>query len=289
MGIKFCDEHEIKSKVVDLIHSLIINIKEKNINNVYDIFRNVYNGLEYPIDEELRSLYLRQKSEIGLLKNNFLLENTDTHIGVDFPSWFNFSDKKDKIMVVGIDPFRDDRFKNGISIGSPFGIHDTHYDILHKVKKKDVYWEFIAGLTEKFSVYVTDTFKVYFRENGNANHRSYNCIRFTNPAVPRWQDEIHQRIFAEEVKIINPKAIITLGIHPVRWFTGCKKENFAQLNQLILKDERLMNNGIPVLPFIHLSGRSTNQAMKLYGVNKENKLGSKYVSIIEDCLNKIIH
>lgn len=282
MEIQFCNPGALQQEIVHLIQSLILPIEEEKINKIYEIFRERFNGKDYPADPAIVSYYYRPKCDLELLKN-FGIENIDEFIGVDFPSWFNFDNSKPKLMVVGIDPLRSgEDFREMISIGSPFGIQDTHYDLIRGKGKNSLYWELISKLAQTYSVYVTDTFKVYFKEQGG-NKRSYDCKRFTNPPASTWQEEIHQKIFAEEVRIVKPDAIISLGTHPVRWFTSCKKENFETLKQMMeKKDNHLMHNNIPVLPFIHLSGQAKGQAMQLYGVSKEIELPNKYVSVIND-------
>lgn len=282
MEIRFCNPEALQQEIVHLIQSLILPIEEEKIKKIYQVFRARFNGKDYPTDAEIVLYYMRPSSDVVLLQN-FGLENTDEFIGIDFPSWFNFDNSKSKLMVVGIDPLRSEEFlRNKISIGSPFGIQDTQYDLIKGKGKSSLYWELISTLAQTYSVYVTDTFKVYFKEQGG-NKRSYDCKRFTNPPASTWQEEIHQKIFAEEVRIVKPDAIITLGTHPVRWFTSCKKENFEKLKQMMeKKDAHLMHTNIPVLPFMHLSGQAKGQAMQLYGVSKEIELPNKYVSVIND-------
>lgn len=275
MHIEFCNPHPIENAIVKLIQSYIFQANDEEIKKIYGILKNRYDGKCYPEDS---SPYWRPKSDIGLL-STFAIFPEDENIGIDFPSWFNFKEGNKRIMVVGIDPFRKDEVgKDKISIGSPYGIHDTVGD-----NTEDLYWLFVSGLAKNNSVYVTDTFKVYFKEGTGKKRRSYSCKRFTNPPSEHWQDEIHQKIFAEEIALIKPDLIVTLGKIPVRWFTSCKTENFIVLKQLFeQRNDKLFHNGIPIIPLIHLSGLAIPRAKKLYELDKANDLPGKYVSIVED-------
>lgn len=273
--LDFCNDHPRKEAILTIVSSLIIKTNKEDVRATYEVFKQTFIDHKYPGELTLQNLYWRQRSEVALL-SNFAIHNTDTHIGVDIPSWFNFTEDKPRIMIVGIDPLRSgDNSRDMISIGTPYGLHEG---------KPNVYHSLVSQLAGKFSIYLTDTFKVFFREKGDENKNSYRCNRFTNPESKTWQEEIHQRIFAEEVKAIDPLAIITLGKKPVQWFTECKNESFETLKRMMeRKDERLTYNGIPVLPFIHLSGRGRTQATKLYGVTSKD-LAASYVCAIHDWL-----
>jgi uracil-DNA glycosylase len=290
MGVEFCNDVNLESSIVEMLHSLVIDIEKSSIEKIYKCFRDIYNGRLSYEDSTFLSLIRIPKTERSILKN-FYLTDEDTHIGIDFPTWFNYSDSKPKLMLVGIDPLRKmdplpnkDVFRDIISIGTPYDIHRLKE--LNLSDGHNLYWNLISKLAENYSIYVTDTFKVFFLKNGNVAHRSYNYKPFTNPTAATWQDEIHQRIFEEEVNIIKPSAIVTLGAHPVRWFTSCKKETFADLKEMVNnKDSRLLRGTVPVLPFVHLSGMARNEAKNLYEVDSIGDLPDKYASIVRNYLS----
>ena len=230
MNVEYCNSHPIQEKLINLISRHILTVPQTEIAGVYDIFRNRYQGKDYPEDPQKIQLYFKALSALPLL-SNFAIRSTDRYIGLDFPSWFNFTEEKPRVMVVGIDPFRQGNiFEDHISVGSPYALHEKPEE--KEPKNRKPYRELINQLAQKYAVYVTDTFKVYFCENGDHSRNSYKCPRFTNPVAAHWTEEIHQKIFAEEVEIVKPHLIVTLGAHPVRWFSPCKKEPFSDLKAM---------------------------------------------------------
>ena len=105
MEVQFCNDHLIKADIIQMIHSLIFSLPEKDIDRIYKMFGEVYNGGRKFINEEYKSAIFFDTSKRHLLKI-YSLQETDTHMGIDFPTWFNFSDEKPKILLVGIDPLR---------------------------------------------------------------------------------------------------------------------------------------------------------------------------------------
>jgi ribosomal protein L24E len=286
MRIEFCNEAPIQDKVIDMVQRLILLSSKEEIKAIYDILRKRYNGEEYPTDAEKAKSYFKDHSALALLKNFYIPERS-LFIGVDLPSWFNFQLKIPRVMVVGVDPLRNgEKFKDAISIGSPYGIHDDHCKVLMNDSDGSIYWRLISQLAEHYSVYVTDTFKVYFK-CGRKNSSQVSC--FTNPKATEWTEEIHQKIFAEEVSIVQPDLIVTLGSIPARWFSSIKDANSQTLKELSdKKDKRLSYNSIPILPLVHLSGRATTTALRLYGVDKVSQLPGKYFSLIHERLKPLV-
>jgi uracil-DNA glycosylase len=264
-------------------------------NHLTELSRGIF---KFPDAESHNILYCKLKemfngnSKPPLLEFDFCYENIPgyryiendipkpEYVGIDVPSYFNHSNEGDKkvIMIVGIDPKRNDyNFRSKISVGTPFGFNTS---------QGGTYWNFVQKLIENnFTVYLTDTFKLYFK---NGNKQSYTIPQFTNPEI-----DIHQHIFAREIKIINPDLIVTLGHIPRRWFSSLEKGKFSfkKLTEISL-DKSDPNHSllyyaaedrkIPILPLMHLSGRAVTKKRMLedYGVENKTKLIDKYVDLI---------
>lgn len=202
-------------------------------------------------------------------------------VGIYVPSYFNHSNNgEDKkiIMVVGIDHKRNgDEFREKLSIGTPFGFNTG---------KTKPYWDFVKGLLDdNFTVYLTDTYKLYFK---NVEKESSKIPKFTNPKI-----DIHQEIFANEIKIVNPDLIVTLGTIPRVWFSNLKKGKFSLKELLDISFNKTDSNHsflycnfedkkIPILPLMHLSKRAITKTRmsEQYGVENEKQLIDEYVRLI---------
>jgi len=208
------------------------------------------------------------------------------YVGIDVPSYFNHSnngERKKVIMIVGIDPKRSGGdLQHKISIGTPFGFNSG---------KTKPYWDLVQRLIDKnFTIYLTDTYKVYFK---NGNRQSYTIREFTNP-----KPDIHQEIFAEEIKIVNPDLIVTLGHIPRIWFSSLEKGNFSFKKLLEISSNKNDPNHsnlyygsegkkIPILPLMHLSGLAATKKRMLedYQVENKTQLIEKYVEFINCRMN----
>lgn len=115
------------------------------------------------------------------------------NIGIDFPTWFNFSTDK-RVMLVGMEPRRRYDFADHATISSPFGLH--HFNN-KKNPSRNLLYNFVYTLSENnFSSYFTDISKIY-------------CIK--NNKKYTGETSLSDKIFGEELKIVNPTYIITFG------------------------------------------------------------------------------
>ena len=177
----FCNNPDWNNQLIELTRKIFHFPNPANHDNLYAELIEMFNNHSKP---EFLGFDFTYDSIPGYR----YLENDFPHpefVGIDVPSYFNHSNNEEHkkiIMIVGIDPKRSGEcFRNIISVGTPFGFNSC---------KTKPYWDLIQGLIDNnFTVYLTDTFKVYFT---NGNKQSYKIQKFTNPKI-----DIHQEIFAK--------------------------------------------------------------------------------------------
>lgn len=179
----------------------------------------------------------------GFRPNEFINDNYRPIIhdnarffGIDFPYWFDWNSDKIKLLVVGINPLRNERNFNGhdhneILINSGWGSHND-FDF------NQSYSDFFHGIENTHRIFLTDYQKIYFDWNGR---NSYSYTPFKN-------DVIHQRILNLELEIIQPDIIICFG-NAVANSLGINRD-FSVCNNLLV--ERNYNN-IPFYQFPHFA------------------------------------
>lgn len=234
-------DNTINKEIFKLIEENIISLSTYEIENLYDYFS--YKNREQNIN------YIQNKEKIH--NNQEIPENTYL-LGIDLPFWFGKFDSSKKIIIVGIDPLRNDvsfenakadKFKD-VVLGTPYAVHSPK---MRKGKTKQ-YWNFIEKLSQNHFVYLTDIYKTFFYTDQSKNTRSYNFYK--KQKLNKYKD-----ILKKEIEIIKPDLIITLG-------------NISS-NQLktVKFDEK-----IEVIKMVHLSG-----ATRMEHKNKfiKEKLGRK--------------
>ena len=191
-------------------------------------------------------------------------------------------------MVVAVDPLRREKeHQKKITIGTPFGFNSNQVGD---------YWKFLSALTSQgYTAYLTDTFKMFFRSE---NKVSSEIESYKHPDF-----DIHQEIFAREVKIVKPDLIVTLGTIPRVWFSNLKKGKFnlSDLKDICLdvthkEHEKLYykvnyeekeDTLVPILPLMHLSRRPVASLRKtIYNLASDSAddLVKKYMDLISQKL-----
>lgn len=282
MTPSFCNNENWNNQLTELTRKIFEFPNPESHNILYSELIEMYNNQSRP--EFLGFDF----SYNAIPKFQYIKDhcNQPEFVGIDVPSYFNHSNNgEDKkiIMVVGIDPKRSgEEFRKKLSIGTPFGFNTG---------KTKPYWDLIQGLLDdNFTVYLTDTYKVYFK---NGKTESSKIRKFTNPKI-----DIHQEIFANEIKIVDPDLIVTLGTVPRVWFSNLKKGKFSlkELREISFNKNdsnhsllcySFENEKIPILPLMHLSKRACTKTRisEQYGVENEKQLIDEYVRLIKKRVN----
>ncbi len=285
-SLPFCNYHPWNEQLYSLITRKVIPLDIYQVKAAYELHQEFYH-----FTGEYENLYhshdkFRYDITPELLKHFSYYTSTGKleYVGIDLPVYLNHAETSKKIMFVAVDPLRSGKYDGDrISLGTVFGVHDM------EVRRKALYWKVIQKLSENNTVYLTDTFKLFFYDRGKgagAKGRSYNIKQFTNPEQFGF-DDVHQDIFREEVNMVKPDLIVTIGKHPYLWFTGLKKPGYKydQLLNISMdkshdEHKHLNYDGIPVLPLAHLSGAARSVYKSAYGVSRNEEIIEKYVEMI---------
>lgn len=183
--------------------------------------------------------------------NSDLLQNK-TSFGVDLPVWFTKPQgKRLKIFLLSMDPLRtrDENIIDKASLNSPFSIHQ---------KKRNNYFHSIEKLAQSFDLYVTDVYKLFYRDSNNFKSVSNESPEFI--AQP-----IHLKILKTELSIFQPDFILCLGKHAIG---GLAKLDTFQPNSSIVSELTNYNfQGIPTFAIPHASGIASRWAKKFMEKN----------------------
>jgi hypothetical protein len=147
--------------------------------------------------------------------NKVIPNNGIKNLGFDFPILFE-NPNKPTLVVVAMDPKRNDKHEIGqgeILNGTVFGITNIEENVI-----LNDYHKFIRPLTEDFSVYLTDLYKIYYDSNDSIQNQpvSNKDKKFTDFKLND-QINIHRLILEKELKYIfantpsEEKLVIALG------------------------------------------------------------------------------
>jgi hypothetical protein len=180
---------EVRNKISNPIN---LNLFSGNFDDVFDL---IDSDLEISNLNEVFRRILEGKSQIR-------------NLGVDLPlSFGDITSTTIRTMVVAMDPKRNNKIENlKISVGSVFNLHSEE----GRNTGKNSYWEFISYLNQAGFVYVTDIYKLYYEyKNEDGSWCESNKDKdFTGDKNPYHQNVA---ILKEEIKLIEPTRIITLG------------------------------------------------------------------------------
>ncbi len=275
MKINFLDEQYIE-QISKLLEDQLFN----NTISIKDIYIKLFEHLHK--DEK----YCFPSIEINYLNFSSFLQSLESlkNLGVDLPMWFGNTNSHNKTMVIAFDPKRNGQNNNIPTLNTVFSLH--LYKEFKNSKKND-YWNFISFLIKNSFVYVTDIYKLYYEEINNLNKsilRSNKDKRYTSSKSETFQ--INQRILIEEISIIKPNKIITLGKDA---------ENVIKKIALIETDQLSFNkSGIEYIFIPHISKTVTQhittigKLFKSIGILKHDQKTIELGQLIIDINKKII-
>ncbi len=174
-------------------------------------------------------------------------------------------------MILAMDPLRDKQAipTNEISFNSPFSIHK-------KVNNK--YYPSIQKLANNFDIYITDVFKLFFRQIENQDVLSNSLSEFNT--LP-----IHHQLIESEIKIFNPDLILCLGKHSINGLSKIDKK--MRINSSIVSPLTNYNfKNIPTFAIPHASGVASKWA-KVFMEEKNDAVYNSSTYIV-DAVNLIL-
>jgi hypothetical protein len=180
--------------LAELISNNILNFNEDEILHVY------------------RQLKLESKTEVtnvSFLKNGFFDfgQGADYNsFQIDLPFWNSYTEGKESVMVVGMDPKRSSISKDlpkDIILNTPYSLHCKD----GRDTKQNQYWSILSRLINDYNVYTTDLYKLYFNQINSQN----NAKLPSNKIFEYVSMSIHKSILEEEIRYVSPSAIICFG------------------------------------------------------------------------------
>lgn len=122
-------------------------------------------------------------------------------IGVDLPTWFNFKEDNNHIMIIAQDPLRSNKWYGDCTdavLSSPFGQQD--FEHRHRGNGGKMVHRLIEDLTNSgYGVYLTDANKYFIHDHETTDEFSANHA------------DAYAAILREEMDIVNPIIVVCLG------------------------------------------------------------------------------
>jgi hypothetical protein len=233
-------EKDLIEKLIEIIQSNIIDIPKKCILDLYESWLH---------KTEKNIKWIFNKKHIS--ENQYIPVNAYL-LGIDFPNWFGNVWAKKRIMVIGIDPLRNEKVfnennadkNNNVLIGTPYALHSSKM----REGRTRPYWEFINSLSKNHFVYLTDIYKTFFYTDSSKRERSYVYYKKSV-----FQMNSVRKVLEQEINLLKPNLIITLGKES---FVQLTEQKCNKLSREISLNITQLNNfpNIPIIPLVHLSG-----------------------------------
>lgn len=241
------------------------------------------------IDHDLQKIYAKWNednlTESGLIHEDLIFRNKTllrhdrqlipiqncNLLGIDLPSWFGDYNSPNKIMIIGIDPMRNEKdfvrkkqranIFEDVIIGTPYALHSKK---VRKGKKNQNYTQFVSGFVQEgHFVYLTDVYKPFFYTS--VNQRSYDYYEEMHKKGEKLgESSVRKNVLnclMEEIQLMKPTAIITLGGISFGQLKGSDVESRATdlENPYYFKEDIFKEfKHIPIYPFMHLAARPAN-------------------------------
>jgi len=273
-----CPKIESQESLFSFLHENVISLPQNDISKIYSFWKNGFDELNFERPKDVK--IIADKNLISSCQN---IPENPWLLGIDFPIWFNTPEEKPKIIILGIDPLRNEStFKHleahsekNVIIGTPYALNSAR---MRNGRQKD-YWTLINKLSKENFVYLTDVYKTFFYTNSQSKRqRSYDYYKEKNSLAE------HKKLLEKEIKLIEPDLIVTFGGISYAKLMDIKPPKLTinvELN--VAKFEN-----IPVLPMVHLSGweKSKRNFLKNNDVDDEN-IGTGYYHIINNFLKTL--
>lgn len=143
--------------------SQVIAVTPAEIEHMYQRFRNSFDRRS---NSPFRDDYVRLP--VGLVNSELVDSAPLRHPGIDFPCWLEGSPTARRIIILGQDPLRDDRYfstedRPAVVIGTPYS---THSASLRERGISARYWRIMRHLIGAgYSLYLTDVSKFWAEDH----------------------------------------------------------------------------------------------------------------------------
>jgi len=269
----------------------LIPFLEENLILPDNGLKDIYDGLNKYSNGESISL---SSSKITNFKSPFLellnqYGNELTTVAIDFPIFFKSIQNTDEtIMICAMDPlpplpennfWRDKKFIQGtdVSLWVPFSLIDDWNNPAGSMRTNV---PFFNTLIKKYNLYITDIYKVFYRKGSNNKYISSNQLSsFTGLKNFNYQ-KIHAHIVEQEIQIVNPKVIVTLGNKSRNALLSIQQNINGEKQTPIYwgnePQKYLWNNKTQIISLPHISGAANGSKQKLISNPKYETIKTKY-------------
>lgn len=244
----FCGDNLYKD-ISDILRNHLFD-KKIDLEGFYENFKKVYNNSLNKTDDNS----IIEIKEITGYKNLLTDKKNLGNLGIDLPIYYGNPYNSNRVMIVAMDPKRIDQYDNKISIGSVFALHQKE----NRITKKNDYWKFIEPLTKENFVYLTDIYKLYYETFEIINGKQTKILSNKDPDyISSKCDsfETNKKILEEEIKLINPKTIISLGNESTNALKKISGINSSEIE--------VLHNGIKYLFMPHISRTVTQNILTI--------------------------
>jgi len=217
----------------------VIALSPTEFDRVYQALRNTF---DRPSDSPFLHDFVRKP--IALVNPELLQSPNPEHPGIDLPCWLETSGSDRRIILLGQDPLRDDRYfphasqsEPSVVIGTPYSVHSAS---LRRQGNNPRYWGIISKLLAAgYNLYLTDVGKFWARGQRAraASARTYRMIL--------------EEEFALSAPSGSPSLIVTFGKQAAAFLLGA---DYPATTKIGKETAQIFSRGpIRVLPVLHPS------------------------------------
>jgi len=241
-----------KKEILSLLHS-DLGLNLDLLNKIYTHFQSpgdMHNILEEKYKYVNIDTLNQEFKKVALGKCSY---------GIDLPVWFSDrNENKKKIFLLATDPMRGINDKEVADLNSPFSIHAS---------SNNNYYSAIKKLSNKYDIYITDIYKLFYREKTNKRQVSSLSSKFTSL-------DIHARLINREIAIFKPDLILCLGKHPLHGLYNLGKWELppkSTIGKLVQYNYITNNREIPTFAIPHASSIAAKWAQTFLKNNNWQK------------------
>ena len=241
----------------------IISLLESNLINPENGLHHHYKLLEiYGANEiDLKTGFVL-KQFLNSEFNSLLEVQEGQHLSIDLPVYLLNDTAKLNIMICAMDPLSHHENTGKIGIWNPFSIIKKNENFRGSDSSNHA---FFTPLKKNYNLYITDIYKLYFMHNGK---KSNSISKYTKL-------KLHRTILKQEITIISPQYIITLGNTSKNALLGIFKETGSSLIKSSIEGIEIYEVNTMAFKIIclpHISGLASGAKNKLLaGKNSEGR------------------
>ena len=175
------------------------------------------------------------------------------NLAIDLPIYLVNKSSKVNVMICAMDPLSYHCEKGKIGIWNPFSI--LRNPEKHKGSDASNY-AFFNTLKNNFNLYITDVYKLYFMYEGKKSNKISDYKKL----------KVHKAILEQEIKIIKPEFILTLGKPSKAALLNIFSSDLVSLIPTSIEGVEVYEVKNPDLKIIclpHISGASNGAKSKL--------------------------